>query len=252
MIAAVRDAWQDRQRYWSRWGVLRGSWARHQLRPLKRGAHGSLVAVRVPGMRWPVWGRAGTSDQWVYDQVFLKAELDVQLPFEPATIVDAGANVGYATLCLAARFPSARLACLEVDPGNVQVLRRNTEPLADRVTIRAHGLWGQRARLRIANPEAEAWAFQVEERPSGEIEALGVDDLLDQLGWARLGLLKLDIEGAELEVLASAERWIHRVDALMVEPHDRIRPGCTAALGQVAQRWGFSVATSGDYHVLTR
>jgi hypothetical protein len=67
-----------------------------------------------------------------------------------------------------------------------------------------------------------------------------------------VGLLKLDVEGAEVEVLASAERWIDRVDALMVEEHERYRPGCRTAIERVASRWGFSVTLSGDYHVLTR
>jgi FkbM family methyltransferase len=248
----VQDAWRDRQRYWDRWGVLRGTWARSQLRALKRAPAGTRVSFGVPGIPWPVWGRGGTSDEWVWDQIFLKAELGVALPREPATIVDAGANVGYATLWFAARYPTARIACLEIDPDNAAMLRLNTSPISSRVTVLEQGLWSGPARLRIENPSGNTWSFRAVESADGPIVALGVRDLLDQLGLDRLGLLKVDIEGGEIEVLASAERWIDRVDAIMVEPHDRIRPGCTAAIERVASRWGFSVVTTGDYHVLTR
>lgn len=219
---------------------------------MKRGHPGSVASFRVPGIPWAAWGRPATSDAWTYDQVFVEAELDVRLPAEPTTIVDAGASVGYATLWFAARYPAARIVSLEIDAGNAVVLRRNVEPLAERVMVRQQGLWGRRTRLAIENPGAAAWSFRAVESASGPVEALGVHDLLDELGLDRLGLLKLDIEGAELHVLDSAATWIDRVDAIMVELHDRYRPGCTAALARVVQRWGLSVRTSGDYHVVTR
>jgi len=219
---------------------------------MKRGHPGTVAGFQVPGIPWTVWGRPATSDSWAYDQVFVEAELDVRLPADPATIVDAGANVGYATLWFAARYPAARIVSLEVDAGNVAVLRRNVEPLSGRVMVRQQGLWGGRTRLAIENPGAASWSFRARESTSGPVEALGVHDLLDELGFDRLGLLKLDIEGAELQVLDSADAWIDRVDAIMVELHDRYRPGCTAALARVAERWGLSVRTSGDYHVVTR
>lgn len=252
VLETLRDAWRDRRRYWKRWGIVRGSWARHQLRPLKQAAPGTLTPFRVPGVSWPILARAATSDEWAYEQIFLQAELDVRLPAEPATIIDAGANVGYASLWFAARYPAARIISLEIDQANAAVLRRNVEPLSGRVTVRPQGLWGRRTRLAIENPDAASWSFRAVESPTGAIEAVGVHDLLDELGLERLGLLKLDIEGGELEVLEGAPQWIDRVDAVMVELHDRYRPGCTEALARVVSRWGLSVTTSGDYHVVTR
>jgi hypothetical protein len=85
------------------------------------------------------------------------------------------------------------------------------------------------------------------------VEAVDVPSLLDGSGAARIDLLKLDIEGAELEVLRDgADRWIDRVETLFVELHDRFRPGCSEALERAVARRGFARARAGEYDVLRR
>ena len=41
-----------------------------------------------------------------------------QLGWQPATILDAGANAGFATVVLAHLFPAAKIIALEPDPAN--------------------------------------------------------------------------------------------------------------------------------------
>lgn len=56
-------------------------------------------------------------------------------------------------------------------------------------------------------------------------------------GLDRIDLLKMDIEGSEREVLADPSAWIDRVDALIVELHDRKKPGCGAVFESVARQF---------------
>ena len=44
-----------------------------------------------------------------------------------------------------------------------------------------------------------------------------------------IDLLKMDIEGAEKDVLEKSSGWIDRVDVLCAELHDRICMGCDRA-----------------------
>jgi hypothetical protein len=63
-------------------------------------------------------------------------------------------------------------------------------------------------------------------------------ELVARAGGETVGLVKIDIEGAELDVFSADTTWLHRVDALAVELHDRYRPGCTAAVETaVARAW---------------
>jgi hypothetical protein len=41
-----------------------------------------------------------------------------------------------------------------------------------------------------------------------------------------IDILKIDIEGAEKEVFEDSSLWIDKVDSLIVELHERMKPGC--------------------------
>jgi hypothetical protein len=42
-----------------------------------------------------------------------------------------------------------------------------------------------------------------------------------------IDILKIDIEGAEKEVFADSTAWLGRVRAIIIELHDRLKPGCS-------------------------
>ncbi|MBL0298169.1 MAG: FkbM family methyltransferase [Betaproteobacteria bacterium] len=58
--------------------------------------------------------------------------------------------------------------------------------------------------------------------------------------------LKIDIEGAEIEALSSSAHWLARVDAMVIELHDRFRPGCSTALEQALDGYECGRSMSGE------
>lgn len=236
----------------AQFGMVRGTRVGRAVRRLEYAApRGELVAIPLRGEP-AIVGRAGTHDGSVFRQIYLWRELDAPFPFAPETIIDAGANIGVATRYLAGRFPHARVISLEIDDANVALLERNTAHLSQ-VSVRAQALWGHRARVTIENPEAASDGYRAVERADGPIEAIGVEELLDEANIDTLDLLKMDIEGAELDVLSLApERWLPRVRMIMVELHERYRKGCAAALDRVIRAGHYRVTRSGEYHLLSR
>ena len=107
----------------------------------------------------------------------------------------------------------------------------------------------------INNPEDDAWAFTVSETDNegrNTIDGVSVGDLLFEFGWNRVDLLKMDIEGAELEVLsAGTEEWIDRVGVLAIEVHYQ-RIGCWEAFTRIVTERPFVLKWCGEYAVLTR
>jgi FkbM family methyltransferase len=215
-------------------------------------ASGAKTApVAVPRSTDTVYLRPGTSDEEVFSEVFLAKEYDVDLG-APRFIIDAGAHIGLASLFFARRYPKATIVAIEAEESNFALLCRNVRPLANVHPLRV-ALWSHQANVGIANPDAATWAFQVAEgSPGRTVPATTVDQVMSMFSADQVDVLKMDIEGAEKEVLSTSAAWIDKTEVLIVELHDRFRPGCTQALDEATKSGKFVRSTSGESVVLTR
>jgi FkbM family methyltransferase len=212
------------------------------------GSERGVVGVTVAGLRAPVAIRRTTSDVSTFEQVFVAEEYEIPLGFEPATIIDAGANIGLVSALFASRYPGAQIVAIEPDADNYAMLERNTRAYPNVTAVRA-ALWSRAGALRIANPGDEPWAFRIEEAAGGGITAVTVEDVLGILGTERLDVLKMDIEGAEGKVMAHSAGWIDRVRMLIVELHD---DEAASAFFQAIEGHGFDISQRSENVVAQR
>ena len=212
--------------YMRRFGALRGAKA-----AITVAAGTGEVLIDIPQVKAPVALRRGTTDLTVFEQVFVFGIYELPFDFEPRFIIDGGANVGYTSVYFASRYPGARIVAVEPEPANAAILRRNVAPYPN-VTVVEAAIWHEHAPVEIANPGASNWAFRVRPATSGSqtVDALTPDELADTHGAAEIDILKLDIEGAEREVLSHSAAWLGRVGILIVELHEATAPGANAAL----------------------
>jgi FkbM family methyltransferase len=219
-------AYKDTFRRW--WRYTRRLGPRTTLQYLAQRGHRDILQFKVPGIPKPVYCRSQGPDFLVLYDLLGKKRCDYPFQTPPNLIIDAGAHVGFATMFYANRWPDAQIIALEPEPSNCRLLRMNCQSYPN-VTIVQGALWHERTRLRILNPSAQSWAFRVGESPEQNkhpVEAYSVSDLLNLSGQSRISLLKIDIEGAELDVFANNPRpWLDKVDAILIELHDRFRPG---------------------------
>lgn len=176
--------------------------------------------------------RPGTSDLGCFDKVFIHEEYKIPFETNPRLIVDAGANIGLASLYFADKFPQAKIMAIELELSNYELLVRNCRGMTNVTPLHA-AVWSREASLRIANPGAEKWGFTVESCTNGAagVKALTIPQILAQSGHETIDILKLDIEGAELELFSDGcEEWLPRVKMIIIELHDRYKPGCTRAV----------------------
>ena len=176
--------------------------------------------------------RFGTVDPFIYRQVLVDREYACSPTDAPGLIIDGGAHIGLTSLFFAQLFPSAQIIAVEPQKDNFALLSANTAGLENVLPLNA-AICHRRGPVAILNSSARNWEFRT--GPAGDDEPVTVPgvtipDLMRRARADRVGILKLDIEGAEREVLNSSARWIDAVDTLLVELHDRTVPGCSRAL----------------------
>jgi FkbM family methyltransferase len=215
----------------------------HHLRGVRLGGMDvplTTVTVTVPGSWHEVTLRVGSSDGNAFLQVILWNEYEcANLPHGANTILDLGANIGLAAVFFAHRFPAARIFSVEPDAGNFALLQTNTRSFGPRVQHVLAAAWHDTGRLSLHAQDSSGaplgeWGLQVSDQPSqtGAVTACyDVPSLLSMAGFEGVDILKMDIEGAELEVFANgADLWLPRVRLIIAETHDRFRPGSEAAV----------------------
>jgi FkbM family methyltransferase len=191
---------------------------------------------KTPKLPHPVAIRIGTTDRVVFEQILLEEHYAFDLPFVPKTIIDAGGNIGLSAVWFANRFPSAQILAIEPEAANFQLLLSNIEPYPNIKAV--HGaLWHEPARLNIADGGRGEYSFQVKAVDSdcGQTRAYTMRELMTMMGWTNVDILKVDIEGAELEVFGHASEWINKVRSVMVELHDDVKPGCSVAFTEATK-----------------
>jgi len=214
---------------------------------------GSLVRMQLAGIEHPLWARAGTSDVETFEEVFLMRQYDLPIAgFEPLHILDLGANIGYASVYFAARWPQARILAVEPATSNLGLLDQNTRAW-DHITCLQAAVWSHPSWVQVTNPKAAPNAFRVSESndPRKEnIPAYTISQLIERQGCKHLDLLKMDVEGAEAEIFQNGAEWLDQVKVLIIELHDRIVPGCAQALYRALQGYRFQQEIMGGNLVI--
>jgi FkbM family methyltransferase len=182
--------------------------------------------------------RAKSSDAAVFCQVFIDQEYAPIVELIKSTqavnvshIVDAGANVGLASLYFLTCFPDANVLAVEPDRGNHGALCRNfLLNKVDETSALHAALWKNNQPVRIERSfrDQREWSLRVSETGehqagSSMVNALTPDDLLQM--HTPIDLLKIDIEGAEAEVFSDAQRavvFLRNVRFVAIEIHREV------------------------------
>ena len=145
----------------------------------------------------------GRNDLEVLHEIAMDDEYQAADQVEARTIVDLGAHIGLATLRLLAANPAARVVAVEADPMLARRLRANVCGLPVTVVHAAVSAYaGERTFFRA---DRSSWTNSLEQLlPCQEritVQSITLEGLIAALGLEQIDLLKIDIEGAEWEVL---------------------------------------------------
>jgi FkbM family methyltransferase len=222
-------------------GLVRGT----RLVWLKSKRRSAPVRISSPITGGQVWVRPGTSDMAIYDQIVLHPYLPKDRKY--TTILDCGSNIGLSVRYLKTAYPSAKIVAVEPDSENFRMLLRNTTGSAGITCLQA-GVWHTSGFLSLHTEGLGPSSFRtLPATAPSSIPAMTIPEIMRVGGVDRLSLLKIDIEGSEMELFSAADTsWIEQVDAISIELHDRWKPGCGDAFFKAIAPWSWTYSLHGE------
>lgn len=151
---------------------------------------------------------------------YLKSFADIDYAF-----IDCGANFGYmSVLVSSAEYGSKSAIAIEADPQNYEKTVRNSELNGSRYDCRHNAVFSESGRMvKLFGAKHEARTIVEESGHQGrfEVETLALNDLTEWLTKTDSSaiVLKLDVEGVEIDALAGADKILSRNCLISYEEH---------------------------------
>jgi FkbM family methyltransferase len=183
--------------------------------------------------------RPGQSDCAVIRQVFRERQYDVGTTAEInqriwrryteilqrgeiPTIVDAGANIGAASLWFLSTYPRAAVVAIEPEPDNFAILQLNAHG-KERLSVIGAAVGSTEGFVSIKS-DGLHWAAQTIRAQAG-VPIITMDNAFRSVEHGVPFIAKIDIEGFEKDLFSENLEWLNDVYVVYVEPHDWMMPG---------------------------
>jgi len=181
----------------------------------------SLVSDVTVSTAWGAFHcRKSTSDGWIAGPLFEPTTRTyLKRVMTTGVFVDVGSHMGRYAVEMARHLrENGRVVAIEPHPQNFQALKRNIElnELKNVVAVNS-GCWSCSGSLRLVGADDGATISHEQGLHGHMVPVITVDELIiDRLQLAAIAILKIDVEGAEAEVLRGARRVIESSPRLNV------------------------------------
>jgi FkbM family methyltransferase len=159
-------------------------------------------------------------------------------------IIDAGAYVGYASAYLSENLPNAKILAIEPDEQNFNFLLKNA--YCSRHIFPCWGaVWSKPCVLSVHKDQLDRkeWSHYCKHVDGIGIAGKSIQDHMKSLGWDRLDILKMDIEGGEYEIFKDPS-WLDLVDIVAMEIHHTL--GNPHVIFDAFKKHKFDVSQAGE------
>jgi len=155
-----------------------------------------------------------------YREIFVNQHYQFRAATRQPLIIDCGANIGLSVIFFKKLFPESTVVAFEPDPELFGLLRKNVAQLqGGKVELHNKAIWKEDANLQFKREggfSGRIPKFAGDEKAGlVNVEAVRLSTFLKQ----PVDFLKIDIEGAEGEVLKECAPHLHNVRNLFVEYH---------------------------------
>ena len=185
-----------------------------------------LLKIHVPKEHYQYFSRIGKGDFLPGHEGHIVGRFT---PKEGDVVIDIGAHIGRYTITSSIQVGNTgRIVAIEADPDNFELLKRNIalNNLSNVLPLN-YAVFSTRTRIKLYEQSASAKYNSVmltraaKTKNYVEVKADTLDSILKQNGINQVNWIKIDVEGAEFEVLkGSTETLSGENISLLVEIHN--------------------------------
>ena len=173
------------------------------------------------------------SEIQLYQQIFVKdifnlENLQTVLPLKEPVVLDLGANCGFFSLRILDIYPDAKIYAVEPQQSLVKSFSNcvNQNQLSDKIEIKQGAVGDKVGRSFFYENRSPISASLLKEKVSRrsirkkyEIDLITVDQFCIDSNISCIDILKIDVEGSEIDVLKGANDIMNTVKVLFIEIH---------------------------------
>lgn len=185
-----------------------------------------LLKIQVPREHYQYFCRIGMGDFLPGHEGHIAGRFN---PKKGDIVIDIGAHIGRYTITSSKRVGNTgKVVAIEADPDNFRILKRNIalNNLTNVLPLN-YAVFSTRTRMKLYEQSASAkynslmLARAAKSRNYVEVNADTLDSILMQNGINQVNWIKIDVEGAELEVLKGSAKTLSGENIfLFVEIHN--------------------------------
>ncbi|QHT70543.1 FkbM family methyltransferase [Rhodocytophaga rosea] len=166
----------------------------------------------------PLWMVDSASFVFIYSEIFKQEIYKFKTSNAKPYILDCGANIGLSTLYFKDLFPDAEVVAFEPDTKVFEILAKNVQSFRlTNVSLLNKAVWHSETKLQFYAEGADGGRItnDIKEANVVEIETVRLKDFINR----PVDMLKIDIEGAETQVLEDIADVLSYIDKIFIEYH---------------------------------
>lgn len=175
---------------------------------------------------------------WQFKEIFVEEYYRFETNSQVPVIYDCGANVGTSCAFFKWIYPQSRILAFEPNPKITDYLLRNIKNNSlENIEVIEKAVWTTNNGIELGLEDADGSSIHLEKNKT-KVKSVRLKDFLDKE--ETVDMLKIDIEGAEVEVLKDCHESLKNVRNLFVEFHSyKNKPQKLSEMIQVLESAGF-------------
>lgn len=140
-------------------------------------------------------------------------------------IIDCGANIGLSARYFSDNLPSAHLVCVEPSENNILMARLNN--ISRSIDYLTAAIGSVDSKCDLVDPVLGHNSYRIFIAQHGSIPVLSVGEILHRYPSCDYSplIIKIDIEGSEVDLFSQNYDWIDLFPVVIIELHDWLFPG---------------------------